>query len=383
MVGVVYTNLVKLSSLLFGLSTKKINDYANLIEQYKLKQATNQSNDYDVVVDTTRKSPLVSVVTPAFNSSKFLPSLLESLRRQSLLPDLQWVVVDDASTDGTVVLLTELARNYKDMSFKVIKNKVNGGASYALSKGFEAADGKYIAWVSADDEYHDPRKLEKDVCLLEKSADVVFSRFTLIKYKSGGTKVVESFIPEDNLELFLYLTFVSNLNGSSLVIKKEPYVEAGGFDVALWNVDGDYDLFSKLALLGFKFQLSDSTVLRRVHGAQTSFQLSRMKLGTSLTRSRFARISGLKNVMVEKLRNLRSLRDCFNLASNFTFFFLEISEGQILTLKQRILRSLLKPNSEDIRRFLMIYSDFVDYMFKVESFQRFFKCCRWFERSTN
>lgn len=340
---------------------------------YKEKCESNLSNISEILFDTTKREPLVSVVTPSFNAKDFLPSLAQSLSKQTIVQDIQWVVVDDCSTDGTQEVLERLCKEHRELSIKILKNKTNGGAAFSLNRGFQASDGKYVAWISADDEYIDIDKLEKDVILLENGNDVVFSKYTVIKYTSGDSKIVESVIPENNIDLFLYLTFSSNLNGSSLVLKKEKYLQAGGFDENLWNIDGDYDLFVKLALLGSKFVLSNSKVLRRVHGGQTSNQMNKMKLGTSLTRSRFARVKFLRDVMVKKIEELDNLIDSFNLTANFSFFFLDISENIDLPMNLKILRALLKPNSKRALDVLNSYKEFVTYMFNLENFQAFVK----------
>ncbi len=373
MVGTIIWNIKKLQNLIFTFSEKSINDYILSMKLYEEKCESNLSNISEILFDTTKKEPLVSVVTPSFNAKDFLPSLAQSLSKQTIVQDIQWVVVDDCSTDGTQEVLEGLCKEHRELSIKILKNKTNGGAAFSLNRGFQASDGKYVAWISADDEYIDIDKLEKDIILLENGNDVVFSKYTVIKYTSGDSKIVESVIPENNIDLFLYLTFSSNLNGSSLVLKKEKYLQAGGFDENLWNIDGDYDLFVKLALLGSKFVLSNSKVLRRVHGGQTSNQMNKMKLGTSLTRSRFARVKFLRDVMVKKIEELDNLIDSFNLAANFSFFFLDISENIDLPMNLKILRALLKPNSKRALDVLNSYKEFVTYMFNLENFQAFVK----------
>lgn len=373
MVGTIIWNIKKLQNLLFTFSEKSISDYILSMKLYKEKCESNLSNISEILFDTTKREPLVSVVTPSFNAKDFLPSLAQSLSKQTIVQDIQWVVVDDCSTDGTQEVLERLCKEHRELSIKILKNKTNGGAAFSLNRGFQASDGKYVAWISADDEYIDIDKLEKDVILLENGNDVVFSKYTVIKYTSGDSKIVESVIPENNIDLFLYLTFSSNLNGSSLVLKKEKYLQAGGFDENLWNIDGDYDLFVKLALLGSKFVLSNSKVLRRVHGGQTSNQMNKMKLGTSLTRSRFARVKFLRDVMVKKIEELDNLIDSFNLTANFSFFFLDISENIDLPMNLKILRALLKPNSKRALDVLNSYKEFVTYMFNLENFQAFVK----------
>ncbi len=92
----------------------------------------------------------VSVVIASYNSASFIGEALESVFEQTVLP-LEIIVVDDASTDATV----EIISSYKAKSpvpLRLIENKTNsGGPSYPMNRGIEHARGKYIAQLDHDD----------------------------------------------------------------------------------------------------------------------------------------------------------------------------------------------------------------------------------------
>ena len=92
-------------------------------------------------------SPKVSVVVPIFNVARYLPRCLDSLIGQTL-PDLEFICVDDGSTDDSPKILQEYA--HKDNRFKII-TKPNQGCWAARNAGLEIATGEYVAFVDSDD----------------------------------------------------------------------------------------------------------------------------------------------------------------------------------------------------------------------------------------
>lgn len=97
----------------------------------------------------------VSVVTPTYQRAATLPRLHESLLDQGL-PDMEWVIVDDGSSDGTA----EIVRRWqRDAPFPIrYLWQRNQGKHAALNRGFEAATGSFCAVMDSDDWYA-PRAL--------------------------------------------------------------------------------------------------------------------------------------------------------------------------------------------------------------------------------
>lgn len=91
--------------------------------------------------------PKVSVIVPVFNAEKYLVECVESIRNQTL-QDIEIILVDDGSTDGSPVICDELAK--KDGRIKVV-HKTNGGVSSARNEGLKHVTGTYYAFVDSDD----------------------------------------------------------------------------------------------------------------------------------------------------------------------------------------------------------------------------------------
>lgn len=346
-------------------------EYRKIIKSYKEKYMENLNNTFSVIFNKGKANQTISVITPAYNAASFLPDLAKSLSNQSISDQIEWIIVDDCSSDNTAEVAENLGKNL-DFSVRVIRNKKNGGAAYSLKKGFQQANGKYLAWVSADDYYVDDFKLEKDIKLLEDGLDIVFSKHSLIGHSPESSRLFSvSDIPQDNLTLFIRITLANSLNGSSVVMKKETYDSIGGFDEVLWNVDGDYDLFSRLILLGTRVGFSETKVFNREHNARTSSQNYLMLFGSSLTRSRFLRIQQTKDILLRSITSIRDLNFLQTFANRFPFFFYEIIQingnKELLGLfNLDVSNEVLKLYSETVDEFSKsaVFSKFVDNFFK-------------------
>ena len=240
---------------------------------------------------------LVSVVTPVYNAERFVEDLHKSLEQQTLAGSVQWVVVNDGSTDGSLDKLLEIAKMTKLGGMKILSNPKNLGAAVTLDNAIQNSDSEVIAWVSADDAYVSEDKLEKDLTLIQQGYQLVFSKRTLIgtspvdivaDVELNIAKISKFLYLSPELKL-LWLSFNNFLNASSMVFRREIYNRVGGFDINLFNVDGDFDLIGKslIASQG-KLAFSDTVGFLRTHASQTSKNRLEMYVGINLTRIRFA-----------------------------------------------------------------------------------------------
>ena len=122
-----------------------------------------------VAEDQNAKQPIASIIIPTHNSEAFLPECLESALGQTLR-DIEVIVVDDCSTDGTTETIESYARD--DERVRVLKLEENKGPGIARNIGIDAAKGTYLYFLDSDD-YCDRRLLEKAIAHIEETqADI-------------------------------------------------------------------------------------------------------------------------------------------------------------------------------------------------------------------
>lgn len=131
-------------------------------------------------------SPLVSIITPVYNSEKFLAQTLDSVAAQTYT---QWemLLIDDRSTDGSVRIVTERAA--QDSRFKLIQLEENSGSGVARNEGIKQAAGKYVAFLDSDDIWV-PDKLRIHVAFMERTK-ATFSH-TSYGYLSEAGEVIRN-----------------------------------------------------------------------------------------------------------------------------------------------------------------------------------------------
>lgn len=108
-------------------------------------------------------SELVSIITPSFNTGKFVGETIKSVLNQSY-KNWEMIIVDDCSTDDSL----EIIRSFNDERIKLIVNETNSGAALSRNYAIRKAKGKWIAFLDSDDLWH-PTKLEKQVSFMKKN----------------------------------------------------------------------------------------------------------------------------------------------------------------------------------------------------------------------
>jgi len=176
-----------------------------------------------------KKQPLTSVVIPAYNAEPFLERTLRSALRQTH-SNLEVIVVDDGSTDKTRAIAEAVAAT--DDRVRII-SVPNGGVAKARNIGIAEANGEFVAFLDADDLWH-PTKIELQLAAMSRRigdyqpvAVYTFSRTidTEDRVTGSGNRVVLSGY---SFARHLYAKPVGN--GSSILVRREAAIAAGGFD---------------------------------------------------------------------------------------------------------------------------------------------------------
>ena len=156
------------------------------------------------------EKPLVSIITPSFNSAKFIAETIQSMQNQTYQ---QWemIIVDDCSSDETVSIIQEIAN--KDSRIQLIKLEKNSGTGVARSTALEKATGKFIAFLDADDLWK-PEKLDKQLDFMKaNNLPFTFSFYDCIN--EAGVPLnrrIEAPLHLSYQQLF-FCNYVGNLTG--------------------------------------------------------------------------------------------------------------------------------------------------------------------------
>jgi len=114
---------------------------------------------------------MISIVTPVYNAENYIEETIKSVLKQTYR-DFEWILVDDGSTDRSV----EIIEQHNDSRIRLIRQQ-NSGAAAARNRGIEAAKGRYIAFLDADDIW-DITKLSNSLQYMQKhEAGFVFTAY--------------------------------------------------------------------------------------------------------------------------------------------------------------------------------------------------------------
>jgi glycosyltransferase involved in cell wall biosynthesis len=191
----------------------------------------------------TGRPPLVTVVTPAYNIARYIGETVDSVLRQTF-HDLEYLVIDDGCTDNSAGVVKAHAGD--DPRFRLVQGE-HRGLSAARNTGVREAKGQYIAFLDGDDRWH-PRFLERQLRLIQSlppDVGAVFCRSRLVL--ENGTLVFLQWQRAGRYD-FDDLLVNSNpaRNGSSLLIRRSCFADAGGFDEKLDHLE-DLDMWLRIA----------------------------------------------------------------------------------------------------------------------------------------
>lgn len=157
-----------------------------------------------------RENPLVSILTPTYNSKNKIDLYLQSIIKQSYRP-IELILINDSSTDNTEKKIFSYKKELEDSGIiiKYIYQK-NKGVSGAINTGLQMVEGEFLTWPDSDDFLSDD-SIEKKVDFLEKNKS--FATVTTDAYMYNEDDLGKSFgllstyypriVEEDQFELFL------------------------------------------------------------------------------------------------------------------------------------------------------------------------------------
>ena len=128
-----------------------------------------------------KKMPFISVIIPVYNVEKYLRQCVNSVLEQKL-DDIEIILIDDGSPDGSPAICDEYADKYKEV--RVIHKK-NGGLSSARNEGILAAKGEYLIFMDSDDWWNPEIDVREMLSEVRRYSDVEMFLFTSYDYVEG------------------------------------------------------------------------------------------------------------------------------------------------------------------------------------------------------
>jgi glycosyltransferase involved in cell wall biosynthesis/2-polyprenyl-3-methyl-5-hydroxy-6-metoxy-1,4-benzoquinol methylase len=204
--------------------------------------------------------PSITIVTPVYNGAAHIRECIESVLSQGY-PNLQYIVVDGGSTDGTLDIVNE----YRDRISHII-SEPDRGMYDAIAKGFELATGDILGYLNADDLYEAGGLLRVGEYFRDHPrTKVIYHEDTVMvgpwRFANNPLRRVD---------------FLSLLKGyiifqDGVFFRREAYWFVGGVERTL-RLAGDWDLWTKMARY-FRF--------RRVPGHVSSFRITAGQLSSN------------------------------------------------------------------------------------------------------
>jgi glycosyltransferase involved in cell wall biosynthesis len=218
----------------------------------------------------------VSVVIPAYNAERFIVDTVNSVLDQTF-QDLEVIVVDDGSKDGTVAALERFGNRIR------VHEQANGGVAKARNTGVALAKGSWIAFLDADDLWL-PEKVEHQLRLTDVPMTYT-DRFNI--GARGDLPELQSLVtPMHAGDLFVPLLREGNfIANTSVMIRRELFEKMGGFYTGL-NGTEDWDLWIRVAErhhIGF---VPEPLVKYRFHEGSISRNYVRMSRERTMVISR-------------------------------------------------------------------------------------------------
>ncbi len=225
----------------------------------------------------------VSVLMSVYNGERFVRDAVLSILNQTFR-DFEFLVIDDASTDATPRILSELA--FQDARIRVITNASNLGLTKSLNLALRQAQGDLIARMDADD-IALPTRLEKQISYLNAHHEIGVVG-TAYEWIDEAAKPTGRPVPvTDSNELKHALPRTNPLFHGSTLIKYDLLKKVGGYDERYPRAQ-DYDLWLRLMPHTLFANLPEVLMQKRLLPGMISYQSERTQLRCAVRARRAA-----------------------------------------------------------------------------------------------
>ena len=190
---------------------------------------------------TTKKNPLISIITICYNSAKTIRKTIQSVKQQNI-EKLEYILIDGNSQDETLDIIN--AENPGDF---IVESKPDRGISHAFNKGIKKATGKYILLLNSDD-YLLNNSLSQCLDFLSTLHEIDILCCNMLVKRKGKIRTIES-KPQ-------YLTKGMSVAHPATIVKRQVYQQVGLFSEQ-FKIAMDYEFFLRCKYQNVCFQAYD------------------------------------------------------------------------------------------------------------------------------
>ena len=204
---------------------------------------------------------MITVITPVYNGADFIVQTVESVLAASAGFDVEYILVNDGSTDNTLEKLTQFGDSI------IIISKVNGGESSAVNRGLQLAKGDLVLIVSADDPLPSNKIFADAEVYFSQNSNVVawYPNWRIIDGQGREIRTVEVDEYSDELLIGRFRC----LPGPGTLIRKSAALSINGRNEK-WTFVGDYDFWLRLSRVGQLVKRDKMLAQWRFHDQSTS-----------------------------------------------------------------------------------------------------------------
>ena len=240
----------------------------------------------------------ISIITITYNSAKTVQRALASVQEQTY-PDIEHIIVDGASTDGTREIIEAYAAKHKNVRW--VSEKDNGIYD-ALNKGIGMATGDVIGFLHSDDKLYSPDSIGQIAAAFQTSeTDVVYGD---LQY-CNGQRVVRRWKSNDFHPRALKYGWMPP--HPTVYVRSKVYQEVGLYD-DLFHISADYDMILRIFTAGYQTRYIPEVLVSMETGGASN---RNAKARLSKTQEDFLVLkknhvgAGLLTVACKQLRKIR------------------------------------------------------------------------------
>ena len=212
--------------------------------------------------------PKMSLITPTFNSGKYLEETIKSVISQNY-PELEYIIIDGGSTDNTI----EIIKKYSEY-IKYWVSETDKGMYDAINKGFQKSTGEIMAWINSDDLYHTGALL---------SVGKIFNDIRDVEWIIGKSCLFNAegqCVKMNDIQNWSYTRILTGdyiwIQQENVFWRRSLWNKAGAEMNILFKLAGDFELWNRFFNYSCLYSVQTSFGGFRLHGQQLSINQSKL-----------------------------------------------------------------------------------------------------------